>query len=323
MQNEGSSINDFCRYIFDKYEDLHLISEETMAKEFRKFYRLPKIVSLSELYNLCKRLGIKKLEGMDFLTRKLRGFHDRYKKGEYAVYYSNNDWQGAKEHTILHELREIISETFEKIHKGYKKPSNLEFLANEFAAAVLMPQQDFLNAIYETGFDALKIREMFFRSYSSAVLRMASVLYGKQRFIGVLYEKVNPMDHLENNFESKIFGKPQPLETTYVIKKPKIKRGKNNGRILWCMLPRKDRYFEDGSLADECFTQGRSIYRDRVKGFDLFGDDEFSFIARPVIWKSGISKVILIGVPYKDRNLLDKQIQDINPVRSSESFQII
>ena len=319
-----TSLQEFCNYMMEKYIHPNKMHSEIIAGEFRKYFNLPKFIILEDLLKLSIVLGIKDVFEITFPNRKLRGFHHKYDCKEYELYYRKGDWEGSKEHTFLHEVREMIDELFAHICPTYEKleHNQLESLSNEFAASVLMPSKEFINDMYETGFDLMELRKKYLRSYSSTLIRMNRVLQGYQCFVGVLYEDVNPIEYLDKDFLKQLEGIPQPLETTYVVKTPRIWSGKHRGRILWHNLPRKGKFFEIGSIADSVVSFGQSVYREKASGFDLYGYDDFSIIARPVHWSKGLAKIAVIAVPYDNRHLLKNQIDRINPVYLPPSFQI-
>ena len=61
----------------------------------------------------------------------------------------------------------------------------------------------------------------------------------------------------------------------------------------------------------------------RVIGFDLWGSNDLTFVGQPVLWFGKLAKVVLVGVRYKDRRILNAQLEQIAPVMIGESYQII
>jgi hypothetical protein len=62
----------------------------------------------------------------------------------------------------------------------------------------------------------------------------------------------------------------------------------------------------------------------KATGFDLWGDNDLSFIAKPVHWYGKLAKIILVGVRYKDSQLLETQREGLyKPFKFLESYQLI
>lgn len=288
------------------------LEAEELAKQFVAYFRLPKFPTLKNLLKLAKSMNIEQIEGLP-LPRSIRGFHEEW-EGTYSIKYKKDDWIGAIEHTILHEIREIMENMFEELLSGHERLSRraLESEANLFAACVLMPGEQFLSDVYELGFDPIRLQKKYRRAYSSILIRMMKVVSGRLPFIGVLYEK--------NGSETN----GALLNVTYFVKTPNIKTNRKHGRLLWCYIPREGSNVVNSSIAYSVIKYGQSIYREKATGFDFFGYDDFSFIARPVYRKGGhITKIAVIGVPYEHRTVLKVQLDKIDPLFLPECFQMI
>jgi hypothetical protein len=71
------------------------------------------------------------------------------------------------------------------------------------------------------------------------------------------------------------------------------------------------------------FMNQQCHYLQRVTGFDLWGANDLTFVAQPVLWFGKLAKVVLVGVRYKDRKILNAQLEQIAPVMIGESYQVI
>lgn len=319
------NLNEFCLEIMDNEPDRARLDPDSAAAEFVRFYSLPKIISLERLKKLTKFLGIKKIYP-DELPKAYRGYHFG-SNGKYEIQYRKEDWVGSIEHTVLHEIYEIIEETCDDLSTGFEKRKGklLEMAANAFAAAVLMQTEHFLSDVYRLSLDVLKLQQEYGRAYLSIILRMKRVLNNRHSFFAVIYGPVNPNQVYVNEFGI-ITHQTQLLQNylcTHLVKTSDIKTNRKRGRLLWGLLPRKKDHVLLDSVVRYVLTEQRSVYRDKVGGFDMFGYDDLSIIARPVFWNQQISKVVMVGISRKDNRLLGSQFERVDPLILDETFQII
>ena len=64
-------------------------------------------------------------------------------------------------------------------------------------------------------------------------------------------------------------------------------------------LPRKDKTLPSGSLAERSVRSGEMEYAEA---------DNVAAIAKPVLWKGRLAKVILVTVPWERRSVLEPQL---------------
>lgn len=320
-----ATLKDFCIEVMDPAEDEAKVDPERTADEFVRFYSLPKIVTLGRLQGLAKFLGIKKISP-NKLPESFRGYHFG-SDGNYEIQYRQQDWVGSAEHTVLHEIYEIIEDTLDGLFVEFvrRQGTALERAADTFAASVLMQTEHFLSDVYEESLDVLKLQKNYGRAYSSIILRMKRVMNNRHSFFAVIYEPRIQNQVYVNEFGI-VIDKKYFIENfvcRYLVKTSDIKPNRKHGRLLWCFLPRKKHHVMLDSVAYYVLTEQRSAFRERVEGFDMFGYDDLSIIARPVAWNGQISKVIVIGIPQKENQLLRGQIDRISPLMLYKSFQII
>ncbi len=190
-----------------------------------------------------------------------------------------------------------------------------------------MPSTQFLSDIYNLSFDVLKLRAKYKRAYSSIIIRMAELLNRRQPFFAAIFER--PFDK-NVGFPDYYDPDINEFQCTYFIKTNHIKKPRRRVRLLWCMLPRKwnkrtkkSCLIKNGSVAASVVRNNKSVYVENVTGFDFFHEDDFTVLGRPVYWRTRLAKIIVIGVPAKDKYLLNEQVQRIRPKTFNHSFQLI
>ncbi len=126
----------FCREIWEKYGDPARVPESRLAQEFAIAFQLPRFLLFFHLESVCGKLGV--VLQPHVFPRGLRGFFYRW-NGTYRLLYPQLEgWPGARELSILHELREILENVFSTLDPAYQPRcgADLERAAEEFAVQV-------------------------------------------------------------------------------------------------------------------------------------------------------------------------------------------
>jgi hypothetical protein len=131
------TLRGFCQTIVAKHSGNWPPREEAIAEEFLSFLKVDDVLPWHGLEKLCARLGIN--VSVQELPRELRGHNCALGKkreivigkveGSAAVF-------GSQEHTLFHELRELIEYEFRNIGHPVAIASDLESRAEMFAATV-------------------------------------------------------------------------------------------------------------------------------------------------------------------------------------------
>ena len=95
------------------------------------------------------------------LDQGLKGVHFGMPGRSYDIYYKQALWQGAKEHTVLHEAYEIIHETLCELHSGTRPEREVCRQADRFAAAVLMQPEGFALLAEASGLDVTALQREY------------------------------------------------------------------------------------------------------------------------------------------------------------------
>lgn len=108
-------------------------TEDTLAEEFVKYVDFTTTRHLSP-EALCHSLGIEFLRTN--LPETLRGHNCRY-GGKSRIFVTQKEsFVGAAEHTVIHELRELLEYEFKAAGWPTTNPDAMEELAEDFAVAV-------------------------------------------------------------------------------------------------------------------------------------------------------------------------------------------
>ncbi len=112
------NIVDFCKHLLAKYGNPPVADPETIANEFAWFFSVPKFVTIDYLVSLAKFLNIDQIRS-EKLPTNIRGFHYKSMR-RCELYYSKDDWQGGREHSILHEFYELIEKHLDELCPDFK-----------------------------------------------------------------------------------------------------------------------------------------------------------------------------------------------------------
>jgi hypothetical protein len=120
--------------VYQKHGSTWPPTEEALAGEFVEYFKLQTLVNLAELQEICDRLGI--IFRIEQLPESLRGINYRYQEKREIVI--SDSQLLTKEHTTLHELREVIEYEFRDLRTPVCTTEDKEERADSFAVSVRM-----------------------------------------------------------------------------------------------------------------------------------------------------------------------------------------
>lgn len=142
----------------------------------------------------------------------------------------------------------------------------------------------------------------FGRSFASITMRLAEVL-DDPAFMAVLYETRYGRLHMDRKGRRT----DGALRASVVRRKPELedRTSKSPQTLRGCgsmqgMTPR------NGSLAARAARTGRSLYAESE--WSASDENGFAAVARPVIWRRRLTKVVVVAVPYERRDCLAPQL---------------
>ena len=280
---------DFCRRLLDDDSILHRsLDPESLGARFVRYFNVPARPSMEEIKALLKRGGFGEVSGRHL---DVKGIHFSAPGGGYDIHYREDLWAGAQDYSVLHETYEIIHETLCDMHSGSQPDRSVCREAERFAAAVLMQPRAFKPLALEWGLDVLKLQQAFRCSYAAVTIRLAEVLRDPP-FMAVLYEADDRSDPAG-------WSGPPELRATVV------QRTQGFGIPVFPVcgyrggIPRRGRSLHDGSLAEQAARSGRARH---------VHDGGYAVIARPVVWKGKLAKVVVVAVPESHSYFLDPQV---------------
>jgi len=130
-------IADFCQTVISRHSEQWPLDENTLAEEFLVFFGLGSLLTFDGIAQLCQdRLRI--MVSFASMPTGMRGYNGSYRDKREVLISLSQDFAGAKLHTLLHELREILESGFEKLGRpiANRKDSDLEQCAESFAISV-------------------------------------------------------------------------------------------------------------------------------------------------------------------------------------------
>ncbi len=341
----NGQLDEFCQLIRSEYGSPAGIAPGDLAKLFVSQSGLSSDPSFMEIHSVLRRYGVGEITAADLSAGKLKGHHFSYKGQEYTVLYEKDLWIGSVEHVMMHEIYEIIAERSQRWCPDYRAlpVPQICWLANRFAAAALMQAKVLLKALFETGFDIVQLHHRFCKAYSSVAIRAIEVLSEQNEGLpvderidmtAVIYERMEG-----GNPHNWSFCSPDKFQVRYSPRTKGIKLGTRGGirlptgcirgpnyrapRYPWHLIPKRGDGVAPNSLALCVIDSGRCHCLKRATGFDLWGFNDLTFVAQPVCWFGKLAKVILVGVRFRDNQVLDAQLDGLHAVMVDESYQVI
>ena len=283
---------DFCRELLGDDLDRGAIDPEDVAARFVRYFRVPGRPTMPVLKALLQDAGFGTVSGAHL--ESMKGVHFGARDGGYEIFYSQDMWDGAKEHTVLHETYEIICETLCEQVAGSLLMRRVCREADRFAAAVLMQPGTFSLMAETSGLDVLALQRAYRCSYASVMLRLAEVV-SEFPLMTVLYERDR-----DDGPDPEGWTEPPELRATIVRRTRGF--GPPHSDLLCGSrggVPLKGKRPSPGSLADRVVGSGRT---------ECDEDGGFAAIARPVFWRGRLAKVAVVAVPYHHRAALEPQM---------------
>jgi len=296
MQNPAD-LRSFCYYLVQKYGSPDSASEEQKGDDFRRYYLNNLPPSIKALRTVARCCGLD-LDSSDQMPENLRGYN-QVVNGKNNIIIKDGDTVSGMQNTILHEIREIMEGVFPSLCPDYKplKTSAKHYAANKFAAAVLLPEENFTRKIYKTGFDVIELANSYSKSCSQVLLRIGEVLQGKLFFYAGMYEP---------NAEGK-------WRVTYWTGSSNHIDAEANVSGLENFFPRKNNTVAPGSLVDMTIREAKPHFVEQITLLDDT-DDGLVAIANPLMIQDSPTKVVLTVLLSNNKRLLLPQIERINPI---------
>jgi hypothetical protein len=183
------SLNLFCSQVVSGHTAHWPPSEQRLAEEFGTFFGLASLRSFEGLVRLCGSLGIEVPTAA--LPKELRGYHHWYGE-KLAILIA--DGEGSylwREHTLLHELREMLEHVFRELGRPTTEASMLESRAEEFAVqARLTASWELWSGLFE---NAEKVESKWRRWGTYALIGFGALLMGISFvFLPQLEDRITP-----------------------------------------------------------------------------------------------------------------------------------
>jgi len=290
-----NTLGGFCRILLDDDACPQALDLEQLAARFVDYFRLSARPTLEELTALAERAGFGTVQ--EGKMDGLRGAHIGQPGGEYHIYHRDDLWEGSKAHTVLHEMYEITLERMDEIHSpGMPVPSGPNPVicrqAERFAAAALMQPDIFLPYAQASGLDVATLHDVFGCAYASAALRLAEVVRDPPLLV-VLYEREERGDPAGWTGPAVLRARVVKRTAGFAARRSWLLNGRRGG------MPRKDKALPCGCLAERAAHSGEMEFAE---------GDGLAAIARPVLWKGRLAKVIVVAVPWESRSVLEPQL---------------
>ena len=130
------TLRGFCEAVVTNHSAKWPPDESTIAEEFVSFFRMEKVLEFKDLERFCQQLEV----GVSIrkLPREFGGHNHTYQgKREILIGTATEGALGSREHTLLHELRELIEHEFRAMgHPVVSDLSDREERAERFAGFV-------------------------------------------------------------------------------------------------------------------------------------------------------------------------------------------
>ena len=317
----GTTLDSFCRRLMEGGSPSGRLQPVAMAREFVDFFGVSAFPHMGELTALLNRAGVKTTVH-SCEASGLRGYHTGTSNGGYRIAIDASDWPRAQEHTVLHEVYEVVRKRLGDLYPWVGVPQGPTMCrqADQFAAAALMQPHYFSLFAEASGFDVVALHGTYGRAYSSLTIRLAEVML-HQPLLAVLYERKAEGD--PRGWSTSAL--PEAFRATVVARTPgfRLRTHRRPLAHLRDLLPRRGAPPAQCSVAERVLLTGRPVCVEQVSGYDLWQADDLTVIARPVVWHGRLAKVAVVAVPYRDRSVLAPQLAHARFERIPHAHQVL
>lgn len=162
------------------------IVDEDLADCFRESFGLPPFPSYADLLSLCVRTGVR-VDDLPAALPELPGAYGWDDEGAPTIFLNPEIQRKKAEHTVGHEIREILESSFIRVRAAYRglethDNRRMNPHSDRFGAALLMPTAETKQALAENGYDLLKFAESKHRPLASVILRAQRLFPSRDPF---------------------------------------------------------------------------------------------------------------------------------------------
>jgi hypothetical protein len=165
------TLTDFCRVVIGRNAVPWPPPEETLSAEFIRFYELASSYGRASIEEFVRSLGVQVSD--ESLPTQLAGCNIRVGEKRKILLSDNGAYVLSREHTLLHEVREMIEYEFRDLGWPIFTQSDQETRAERFAISVRVASvSDFWMAVVDGGCSS----ESKWHSVGTLILAMAGLV---------------------------------------------------------------------------------------------------------------------------------------------------
>ena len=133
--SKSSALPEFCAAVVNRHAAAWPPAEDQLAREFRTHFEIARLAFFDGIVKWCNEVGIV-VSTMDCFPHDLRGANFWHDKNMSIMMPPYGGCVISREHTLLHEVRELLERLFSQIGYPTSEGAALETRAEQFAACV-------------------------------------------------------------------------------------------------------------------------------------------------------------------------------------------
>jgi hypothetical protein len=131
---QSRALSEFCAAVVNRHAPAWPPTENQLAHEFLAYFGIARLGFYDGLVTWCGEVGV--VVSMAELPHDVSGVNFWHEKNMSIVMPVNGGCLISREHTLFHELRELLEWEFEHLGQPLGDPDTLESRAEEFAATM-------------------------------------------------------------------------------------------------------------------------------------------------------------------------------------------
>ena len=295
-------LDDFAYAFLSDKRHYSEVRADDLADEFRTFFNLPLFPSIADLTQLCGRLGIP-IKPLPAGLGDVSGLNTWSEREGHEIFLSESVTLVHYQHTLCHELREVLEQTFARTHPNYTAMNThdnkiMNPASDRFAACLLMAGEASRGILREMGFDVVRFASEKVRSLASVIMRTQELFS-----ITEPYSIVGGVWLFERDWDQRdtpgIAMHDMRLQHRAHLGGFSVdKRGPAHARAARGAFPTKGSRVDGFEQTTRAFGTRRP-YLMRLGGFDLFHEQDYIVGAEPLMRGPLPMRIVMTAVQTK------------------------
>ena len=304
------------------HEQVHT---EELVEDLRASFGVPPFPRLTDLRELYRQLGIS-LGRLPAVSEELLALHGWHEEGEPIVKVRGDLLSKREEHSLGHEVREVLENAFKRVdadYLGLETNDNdvMNPRSDHFASCLLMPAFESRELLAHLGYDFVTFARETNRSVSSVVIRAQSLFSAKAGVgpVAGLWLFEAPWELVATHGAT-----PEDMRMTLSAQLNGFSQAKGRGQaaqVARDVFPAKKSSAASQALVREAIDE-KGTSGCLLAGFDLFAERDFVVAVEPIFARGTPWLALMTAVRLDCRQMVRPWAERVDIWRVAEAVAI-